>query len=122
MNTERFMEMVRLRSCGFSYREIGEMVGVSAQYVHQCIGRRFKGNLAEIKRIKLREWFRKTQMSVPSFCTHIFGTVNGNLKNKMHSFLKGSHVEKFTLNNIITMCELTGLTLSELAELDREVE
>lgn len=122
MNTERFMEMVNYRRCGFTYREIGERMGVSGQYVYQCIGRRFKGNLAEIKRIKLREWFRKTQMSVPAFCTHVFGTVNATLKNKMHNFLRGGQGEKFTVNNIVNMCKLTGLSLEELAELDIEVE
>ena len=122
MNTERFMEMVRLRSYGFSYEEIGKRTGVSKQYVHQCIGKRFKGNLAEIRRVKLRAYFQKTSMSIPTFTKLVCGcniSTRGE-QLRMHKFLRGD-LTHFSIDDFVRMSELTGLSLAELAELDVEV-
>jgi hypothetical protein len=123
MNTERFMEMVNLRRCGFTYQEIGNRLGVSRQYVYECIGRRFRGNLAEIKRVKLRAYFQKTSMSIPTFAKLVFGNKNATRGEQLrvHHFLRGG-VSHFRIDDFLRMSKLTGLSLEELAELDIEVE
>lgn len=122
MNTEKFMKMVNLRRCGFSYEEIGKQCGCSKQYVHETIGKRFRGDLNDIKRVNLREYFRKTLMTLQTFTKAVMGRKHTKGEyEKVKRFLAGAN-SCFTVSNFIRMSELTGLSFEELAELDKGVE
>lgn len=123
MNTERYMEMVNLRRCGFTYQEIGNRLGVSRQYVYETIGKRFRGDLNNIKRVNLREFFRKTSMSIPTFTRAVCGAkvATRGEQVRVYKFLCGG-VTHFRIDDFLRMSELTGLSLEELAELDKGVE
>ena len=124
MNVERFIQMVDLRRSGLTYQEIGDRLGVSRQYVHETIGKRFKGDLNNIKRVNLREYFRKTLMSIPAFTGAVFGDKNGwgrAEKQRVINFLEGKSAH-FRIEDFIRMSEQTGLSLKELAELDKGAE
>ena len=122
MNTEKYMEMINLRRCDFSYEEIGNRMGVSRQYVHQTIGKRFRGDFNAIKRVKLREYFRKTLMSIPNFTRAVVGgCYSKSQRKRIERFLSGTD-SYFTIGQFIRMSKLTGLNLEELAELERGAE
>jgi hypothetical protein len=119
MNTERFMEMMNLRRCGFSYEEIGKRMGCSRQYVHETIGKRFRGDLNDIKRVYLREYFRKTLMTLQTFTKAVMGRnyTKGEYE-RIKRFIAGAD-SCFKIDEFIRMSKLTGLSFEELAELDK---
>ena len=120
MDTAKFMKMINLRRCGFSYEEIGKQCGCSKQYVYETIGKRFRGDLNEIKRVKLREYFRMTLMTLQTFTKAVMGRqyTKGEYE-RIKRFIAGAD-SYFKIDEFIRMSKLTGLSFEELADVEKE--
>ena len=113
----RTLEMVQMRKDGHTYEEIAQAYGLSKQRVYQIIGQTFRGDFDKIKRVHLRKFFERTEMSVRKFAALVFGACDKNYYLKISKFLESNDVH-FTFNQIIRMCKITGLSFEELAAID----
>lgn len=115
---EKVAEMVRLRERGLTYTEIGAVYGITKQRVYQIIGKRYRGDLSEIKRPYLRAYFRKTQLSINGFLGLAGLVKTKTMHNNFYRFLIGQDM-RFTVNDFNKICKATGLTLTQLSEIEK---
>lgn len=113
----RTLEMIQMRKDGHTLEEIGRAYGISKQRVNQIIGNSYRGDLSKIKRANLRKFFEKTEMSIRKFVFLVFGVYKKTYYLRINKFLEG-HDALFTFRQIIKMCEITGLSFEELAEVE----
>lgn len=109
---------VRLRSQGMTYSEIGEVLGVTRQYVHQLIGPKRKGDKF-YNQIPYTGWYEifrdNPDLTVPGFVIDCFGTNSRALIAKIGRMLGGKNVA-LSLFQIRKILSYTGKTWEELFE------
>jgi predicted DNA-binding protein YlxM (UPF0122 family) len=111
----RTLEMVQMRKDGHTLEEIAQAYGISRQRVCQIIGKTFRGDFDKIKRVHLRKFFERTEMSIRKFVFLVFGDYEKKHYKKISGFLEGDDAF-FSFSQITKMCEITGLSFEELAK------
>lgn len=109
-------QMQALRAQGLKYKEIGERLGVSAQYVAVVCG---KGDQAYYRPVgdecvypNLRKWMNKNKVSRREFLRRMGLTAHTGNYERLTSYLRGETEPRKAY--IDKMLEVTGLTYEEL--------
>lgn len=109
----RKKQMQELRNKGFSYEEIGKIMGISHQRVHQIIG---KGNKALFRPIKptgcvfdgIRQWMNENQISISELVRIIYGNTCPENYNRIRSYLTARNdIRKTLIDKILSITNLT---------------
>lgn len=112
---------MKMREEGKTLEEIGEYFGVSKQRAHAIIGGYKKANplYKKIKYKGLRKWFKENDVTFSKFARMVGANFSPSYVRQIQNWLsEGGEGRKFTVDQIKTMLELTGMTFEELFEED----
>lgn len=119
-------EVIELRNQGKTFREIGEILGVSKQRVYQVCGRLRKGN-ANIEKIHFKgiyEFMKENPKISYATLGRVFYGENITEKelHEFHKKLPNHNDITCTIGGIKRLIEYTGKTFEELFELRSNIE
>ncbi len=119
-------EIVELRNQGKTFKEIGEIFGVSKQRIYQVIGkvRRYNTEIEKIHFKGIYEFLKENPKISYGTLARVFygGYVTKNQVNTFMGKLRGSDQVQCTIGSIKRLTKYTNKTFEELFEIRSDTE